>query len=153
MRYAGSIWWMASSFSEFETVLVRPHVKEKPSTFWKISTLKSVIEKAYFRWSFFTALVSVEGRLNRRKNIFFQTKPDTCEKQKFCTSIKYFCTFRCCHCMTMTWNFLTWRITENVNARQRFSFSFFKTVILNFRTQLPEKSLTFDKFSVMNQKR
>ena len=34
-----------------------------------------------------------------------------------------------------------------------FLFFFLKTVILNFRTQLPEKSLTFDNFSVMNQKR
>ena len=42
---------------------------------------------------------------------------------------------------------------ENVNARQRLPFLFLKTVILDFRTQLPEKSLTFDKFSVMNQKR
>ena len=153
MRYARSIWCMTSSYSEFETVFVRPLVKEKP-TFSKIYTLKSSIEKVRFRWSFFTALVSLEGRLNRRKNIRFQTKADTCEKQQICTCIKYFCTFRCRHCMTMTWNFLTWRIMENVNARQRFSFfGKKKTVILNFRTQLPEKSLTFDNFSVINHKR
>ena len=142
MRYAGSIWCMTSSYSEFETVFVRPHVKEKP-TFSKIYTLKSSIEKVGFRWSFFTALVSLEGRLNRRKNIRFQTKPDTREKQKLCASIKYFCTFRCRHCMTMAWTFLTWRIMETVNVRQRLPFLFLKTVILNFRTQLPEKSLTY----------
>ena len=39
---------MTSSYSEFETVFVRPHVKEKPSTFLKISTLESVIEKVRF---------------------------------------------------------------------------------------------------------
>ena len=39
---------MTSSYSEFEAVFVRPHVKEKP-TFSKISTLKSVIEKVHFR--------------------------------------------------------------------------------------------------------
>ena len=61
----------------FETVFVRPQRKagvfenlDSGERFWKGAF--SVIN--------FSALVSVEGRLNRRKNIRFQTKPDTREQ-------------------------------------------------------------------------
>ena len=58
---------MTSSYSEFETVFVRPHVKEKPSTFSKISTLESVIEKV--RFDRFHCIGEFGSRLNRRKKI------------------------------------------------------------------------------------
>ena len=35
-----------------------------------------------------------------------------------------FCTFPCCHCMTTKWNFLISLFVEDMNLRQRLSFSF-----------------------------
>ena len=89
------------------------------------------------------------------KNIRFQTKTDTRDKQnlqQLCACIRYFCFFAVTARQRRE-NFLISRFIEIVNTRQRFSFSFLLTEIQTFRTQLPEKSLTFDKFSVMKQKR
>ena len=46
-------------------------------------------------------------------------------KQQLCTCITLFCThFLCRHCTTSTWNFLISHFVEDVNTRQRVSFSF-----------------------------
>ena len=45
-------------------------------------------------------------------------------KQQICTCITLFSTFLCRHCTTTTWNFLFSRFVEDVNTRQRPSFSF-----------------------------
>ena len=45
-------------------------------------------------------------------------------KQQLRTCITLFCTFLCRRCTTTTWKFLISRIVEDVNTRQRLSFSF-----------------------------
>ena len=45
-------------------------------------------------------------------------------KQRLCTCITLFCTFLCRHCTTTTWNCQISRFVEEVNTRQRLSFSF-----------------------------
>ena len=45
-------------------------------------------------------------------------------KQQLCMYSMLFCTFLCRHCATTKWNFLISRSMEDVNTRERFSFSF-----------------------------
>ena len=45
-------------------------------------------------------------------------------KQQLCTCITLFCTFLYRHCTTTAWNFLISPFLENMNTRQRLSFSF-----------------------------
>ena len=45
-------------------------------------------------------------------------------KQRLCTCITLFCAFLCRHCTTTTWISLISRFVEDVNTRQRLSFSF-----------------------------
>ena len=45
-------------------------------------------------------------------------------KQQLCTCITLFCTILCRHCTTTTWKCLISRFLEDVNTRQRISFSF-----------------------------
>ena len=45
-------------------------------------------------------------------------------KQQLCTCITLFCTFLCRHCTTTTWKCLISSFEEDVNRRQRLSFSF-----------------------------
>ena len=44
-------------------------------------------------------------------------------KQQLCTCIMHFCTFFCRRCTTTMWNCLIARLVEDVNTRQRLSFS------------------------------
>ena len=43
---------------------------------------------------------------------------------QFCTCIMLFCTFLCRHCTTTTWKCLISRFVEDMDTRQRLSFSF-----------------------------
>ena len=45
-------------------------------------------------------------------------------KQQLCPRIMLFCTFLCRRCTTTTWKCLISRFVEDVNTRQRLSFSF-----------------------------
>ena len=45
-------------------------------------------------------------------------------KQQLCTCVTLFCTFLCRQCTTTTWKCLILRFVEDVNTRQRLSFSF-----------------------------
>ena len=45
-------------------------------------------------------------------------------KQQLCTCITLFCTFLCRHCTTTKWTRLLSSFVEDVNTRQRLSFSF-----------------------------
>ena len=155
MRYARSIWCMTSSYSEFETVFVRPHVKEKP-TFSKLFTLESVLERVRFRWPFFTELVSVDGRLNRRKNFPFSNKNgyvwrSLISKQQLYTCITYFCTLLCRHGYDNDVKLFNFTFYWECEYKTTTFLSFFWTEIQTFRTQLAKKSLTFDKFSAMRR--
>ena len=64
-----------------------------------------------------------QRRLRRQRE---QQKSDRFRlaKQQLCTCIKLICTFLCRHCTTTTWKCLISCFVDDVNSRQRLSFSF-----------------------------
>ena len=65
-----------------------------------------------------------QRRRRRQRERQKQKKRVRLAKQQLCTSITLFCTFLCRCCTTTTWKCLIWRFVEDVNTRQRLSFSF-----------------------------
>ena len=45
------------------------------------------------------------------------------QNNNFARASRFFCKFLCRHCTTTTWKFIISRFVEDVNKRQRFSFS------------------------------
>ena len=75
------------------------------------------------------------GQRERQKSSRFRLT-----KQQLCTWIMLFCIILCQHCKT-TWNFLISRFMEDVNTRQRFSFSF---------SELRDTPLEFNSRNIVN---
>ena len=75
-------------------------------------------------------------------------------KEQLCTCITLFFTLLCRHCTTMTWNFLISRFVEDVNTRQRYSFSpSFYELRYNHLESTSKKSPNFDKLNELELER
>ena len=70
---------MTSSYSEIRNRF-RPSTRKRKADVLKNLDSRERFCKGAFSVINFSALVSVEGRLNRRKNVRFQTKTDTRER-------------------------------------------------------------------------
>ena len=69
-------------------------------------------------------LESLSQRRLRRQRERHKINRFRLAKQQLCTCIKLICTFLCRHCTTTTWKCLISCFVDDVNSRQRLSFSF-----------------------------
>ena len=138
---------------------VRRHVK-KPRRFQKSRLWRAFLKRCVSVINF-TALVSVEGRLNRRKKYPFSNKNGYAwtgvqiskTYNNFARALGIFVSLPSLHdndVKLLNFTFL-WECEHKTTI---FLFFFvFLIEIQTFRTQLAKNSLTFGKFSVMKQKR
>ena len=155
MRYARNIWCMTSSYSEFEAGFSPSTRKRKADVFKSLHTGER-FWKGAFSVTVFTELVSVDGRLNRRKKFPFSNKNgyvwrSLISKQQLCTCITYFCTLLCRHGYDNDVKLLNFTFYWECEYKTTTFLSFFWTEIQTFRTEIAKKSRTFDKFSAMRR--